>query len=308
MPGGVITTGLHPKALWPGVKLWWGNKYDEHPVGWTDLVDTGTDERAYVEIVQDTGFGLGAVKNQGQGMLYDANVQGFVTRLVHVTYALGYMVSWEELNDDKYEEVSRIRSAANAFSMRQTKEQVVAALYNNAFSALRTGADGVSLCNTVHPTQFGGTFANKPTVDADLSEASLEDAIISLMGFTNDRGLFISCMPRKLIVPRQEWFNATRILKSVLQNDTANNAVNAIRATNAIPEGVAVNYYLTSPHAWFLRTNISKEQGGLALWQRTPIMFDTDNDFDTKNAKAASIERYSVGWSEPRCIFGVNGP
>lgn len=304
----VITSGLHPKAQWPGVKLWWGNKYDEHPTQWTDLVDSDTDSRKYVEIVQDTGFGLASVKPEGNGITYDYNVQGFVTRLTHVTYALGYIVTMEELQDNLYEEVSRVRAAANAFSMRQTKEQVVAAIYNRAFTPGFVGGDGVTLCNTAHPTQFGGTFANKPTVDADLSEASLEDAVISLMGFTNDRGLFISCMPRKLIVHRAEWFNATRILKSVLQNDTANNAINAIKATGAIPEGVAVNTYLTASRAWFLRTNIPKEAGGLCLYQRMEKQFDQDNDFDTKNAKAAAIERYSVGWGDPRCIYGVNGP
>lgn len=308
MPGGVITTGLHPKALWPGVKLWWGNKYDEHPPEWPDLVDFDTDDRAYVEIVQDTGFGLGAVKDQGKTLQYDTNVQGFVTRLVHVTYALGYIVTWEELRDNLYESVSKIRASANAFSMRQTKEQIVAAIYNRAFNSTFKGADTKALCATDHPTMFGGTFANKPTTDADLSEASLEDAVIALMGFTNDRGMFISCMPRKLIVARQEWFNANRILKSVYQNDTANNAINALKVTGAIPEGIAVNHYLTSAHAWFLRTNISKERGGLCLYQREEIMFDTDNDFDTKNAKAASIERYSVGWGDPRTIYGVNGP
>lgn len=304
----VINSGLHPKAMWPGVKLWWGNKYDEHPTEYTDLVDVATDDRKYVEIVQDTGFGLASVKAEGGGITYDYNVQGFVTRATHVTYALGYIVTWEELQDNLYEQVSRARAAANAFSMRQTKEQVVAAIYNRAFNATYVGADNKSLCATDHPTQFGGTYANKPTVDADLSEASLEDAVIALMGFTNDRGLFISCMPRKLIVHRSEWFNATRILKSVLQNDSANNAVNALRATNAIPEGVAVNHYLTASRAWFLRTNIPKESGGLCLYQRQEIMFDQDNDFDTKNAKAASIERYSVVWADPRCIYGVNGP
>lgn len=304
----VITSGLHPKAMWPGVKHWWGNKYNKHPTEWSDLVDTDTDSRKYVELVQDTGFGLGAVKPEGNGIVYDYNIQGFTTRLTHVTYALGYMVTMEELQDNLYEEVSRIRSAANAFSMRQTKENVVAAIYNRAFTAGFVGGDGVTLCNTAHPTQFGGTYANKPTVDADLSEASLEDAVIAIMGFQNDRGLLISVMPRKLLVARAEWFNATRILKSVLQNDTANNAINALRVTNSIPEGVAVNHYLTSPRAWFLRTNIPKEAGGLCLYQRMGIEFDQDNDFDTKNAKAASVERYSVGWGDPRCVYGVNGP
>lgn len=304
----VITTGLHPKALWPGVKLWWGNKYNEYPAEWPDLVDKSTDSRAYVELVQDTGFGLASTKTQGGGIAYDYNVQGAVTRLVHVTYALGYIVTWEERNDNLYEAVSRVRASANAFSMRQTKENIVAALYNRAFTAAYAGGDGVALCSTSHPLRFGGTGSNRPSTDADLSEASLEDAIISLMGFTNDRGLLISCMPRKLLVARQEWFNATRILKSVLQNDTANNAVNAIRATNAIPEGVAINHYFTAPRAWFLRTNIPSEAGGLTLYQREEIMFDTDNDFDTKNAKAASIERYSAGWGDWRTLYGVNGP
>lgn len=306
MAGGVITTGAHPKALWPGVKLWWGNKYAEHPQEWTDLVDSSTDSRAYVEIVQDTGFGLAAVKPQGQSLQYDSNVQGFTTRLTHVTYALGYIVTWEELRDNLYPEVSGIRSAANAFSMRQTKEQVVAAIYNRAFNPTYVGADGVSLCSTAHPLQFGGTGSNKPAVDTDLSEISLEDACIALMGFTNDRGMFISCMPRKLIVTRNDWFNATRILKSLQQNDTGNNAINALRATNAIPEGCSMNHYLTSTGAWYLRTNITKEMGGLCLYQREPIMFDTDNDFDTKNAKAASMERYSVGWAEWRCLYAIN--
>jgi hypothetical protein len=308
MAGGVITTGAHPKALWPGVKHWWGNKYNEHPLEWKFLVDEDTDTRNYVEIVQDTGFGLAAVKPQGQSLGYDSNVQGFTTRLVHVTYGLGYIVTWEEMQDNLYEEVSRIRAAANAFSMRQTKEQVVAAIYNRAFNGTYVGGDGKSLCATDHPTIIGGTFANKPTTDADLSEASLEDAVVSIMGYQNDRGLFISVMPRALIVPRQEWFNANRILKSIYQSGSANNDINALRATNAVPEGIHVNHYLTAQHAWFLRTNISKEMGGLCLYQRSPVMFDQDNDFDTKNAKAASMERYSVGWGEPRCIYGVNGP
>jgi hypothetical protein len=306
MAGGIITTASHPKALWPGVKGWWGNKYNEVPTQWTDLVDQDTDSRAYVEMVQDTGFGLASVKSQGGSIVYDANIQGFVMRAVHVTYGLGYIVTLEELQDNLYEEVSMKRAAANAFSMRQTKENVVAAIYNRAFNSTYVGPDGKSLCATDHPTQYGGTFANKPSVDTDLSEVSLEDACIALMGFTNDRGLLISVQPRKLIVPRQELFNATRILKSTLQNDTANNAVNALKVLNMIPEGVAVNQYLTSGGAWYLRTNIPKEAGGLCLYQRMAVSFDQDNDFDTKNAKAASIERYSVAWGDPRCLYGVN--
>lgn len=308
MAGGIITTGAHPKALWPGVKAWWGNAYDEFPVEYTDLVDIETDTRNYVEVVEDTGFTLGAVKAQGASVVYDANTQGFTMRAVHVTYGLGYIVTMEELQDNQYESVSKIRAPANAFSMRQTKENIVANIYNRAFNGTYLGPDGKSLCATDHPLQGGGTLANKPTVDADLSEASLEDAIIDLHGFVNAKGLRVSVMPRKLIVPRQELFNANRILKSTQQPGNANNDINAIRVLNAIPEGVAMNHYLTSPHAWFLRTNVTGGGRGLTLFQRMPIEFDQDNDFDTKNAKAASIERYSVAWADFRCIYGVNGP
>ncbi len=307
MAGGISTTGAHPKALWPGVKEWWGNAYNEFPTEWTDLVDVETDTRNYVEVVEDTGFTLGAVKAQGGSIQYDSNIQGFTMRATHVTYALGYIVTMEELQDNQYEQVSRIRAPANAFSMRQTKENIVANMYNRAFNGTYLGPDGVALCATNHPLQGGGTLANKPTVDADLSEASLEDAIIDIHGFVNAKGLRISVMPQKLVVPRQEWFNANRILKSVLQPGTANNDINAVRATNSIPGGIVMNHYLTSPHAWFLRTNIGNGRG-LTLYQRMPLQFDQDNDFDTKNAKAASIERYSVAWADFRALYGVNGP
>jgi len=142
-------------------------------------------------------------------------------------------------------------------------------------------------------------------VSVDLSETSLEDATIAIMGFQNDRGLLINVMPRSLIVARQEWYNANRILKSVFQSGTANNDINVLKATNAIPEGIVMNHYLTSPHAWFLRTNV---KNGLQYFERTAISFDMDNDFDTMNAKAKGYERYSFGWTDPRCIYGVNGP
>jgi hypothetical protein len=178
-------------------------------------------------------------------------------------------------------------------------------VYNRAFNGTYLGGDAVSLCSTAHPNTTGGTWANRPTVDVDLSEASLEDAIITLMGFTNDRGLLINVMPRSLIIARNEWFNANRILKSVYQPGTANNDINVLKATNALPEGIKLNHYLTSPHAWFLRTNI---QNGMKYYERAGIQFDQDNDFDTMNAKAKGYERYSFGWSDPRAIYGVNGP
>ena len=302
---GIITTASHPKALWPGIKAWWGQVYDEHPEEYSKLFDSETSSQNYEEDVQLTGFGLAPRKSEGSGVAYDSEVQGFTTRYTHVAYALGYIVTKEELDDNLYEQVSRRRAAALAMSFRQTKENVGANIYNRAFSGSYTGGDGVALAATNYPNVSGGTFANKPTVDADLSEASLEDAMIAVMGFQNDRGLLINVMPKSLIVARQNWYNANRILKSVYTPSSANNAVNVLVATNALPEGIVMNHYLTSPNAWFLRTNI---QNGMKYYSRVGIQFDQDNDFDTMNAKAKGYERYSFGWTDPRAIYGVNGP
>ena len=302
---GIITTASHPKALWPGIKAWWGQVYDEHPEEYSKLFDSDTSSQNYEEDVQLTGFGLAPRKSEGSGVQYDSEIQGFTTRYTHIAYALGYIVTKEELDDNLYEQVSRRRAAALAMSFRQTKENVGANIYNRAFNGNYTGGDGVSLCATNHPNVSGGTFANKPTVDADLSEASLEDAMIAVMGFQNDRGLLINVMPKSLVVARQNWYNANRILKSVYTPSSANNAVNVLVATNALPEGIVMNHYLTSPNAWFLRTNI---QNGMKYYSRVGIQFDQDNDFDTMNAKAKGYERYSFGWTDPRAIYGVNGP
>lgn len=302
---GIITTASHPKALWPGIKAWWGQVYDEHPEEYSKLFDSDTSRQNYEEDVQLTGFGLAPVKPEGSGVAYDSEIQGFTTRYTHVAYALGYIVTKEELDDNLYEQVSRRRAAALAMSFRQTKENIGANIYNRAFNATYLGGDGVQLCSTAHPNTSGGTFANTPTVAADLSEASLEDALTALMGFQNDRGLLINVMPRSLIVARQNWWNANRILKSAYTPSTANNAVNVLVATNALPEGIVMNHYLTSPNAWFVRTNI---QNGLKYYSRVGIQFDQDNDFDTMNAKAKGYERYSFGWTDPRAIYGVNGP
>lgn len=302
---GIITTASHPKALWPGIKAWWGQVYDEHKEEYSQLFDSDTSSMNYEEDVQLTGFGLAPVKSEGSGVAYDSEIQGFTTRYTHVAYALGYIVTKEELDDNLYEQVSRRRSAALAMSFRQTKENIGANIYNRAFNGTYLGGDGVALCSTAHPNTSGGSFANKPAVDADLSEASLEDALTAIMGFQNDRGLLINVMPRSLIVARQNWWNSNRIMKSVYTPTTANNAVNVLVATNALPEGIVMNHYLTSPNAWFVRTNI---QNGLKYYSRVGIQFDQDNDFDTMNAKAKGYERYSFGWTDPRAIYGVNGP
>lgn len=304
---GVITTASHPKALWPGIKQWWGQVYDEHPIEYTDLFDTETSSQNYEEDVQLTGFGLVPIKSEGSGVNYDNEIQGFTTRYTHIAYAMGYIVTKEELDDNLYETVSKKRSGALAMSFRQTKENIAANVYNRAFNSTYTGGDGVALCSTAHPNTTGGTWANKPSVDVDVSEASIEDACISIMGLQNDRGLLISVMPKTIHIARNEVFNIQRILQSKYQTGNSNNDINVVSSGNYIPGGFKVNHYFSSPHAWFIRNTIPGNTG-LKYYERVGIQFDQDNDFDTMNVKAKGYERYSFGWSDPRAIWGVNGP
>ncbi len=299
----VITTGAHPKALWPGVHAWWGRSYSEHVEEYRDLFDMATSEKAYEEDVEITGFGLAPVKNEGTATSYDTESQGAVTRYTNIAYALGYIVTYEELRDNLYEAVSKRRAKALAFSMRQTKENVCANVYNRAFTSGYTGGDGVVMCSASHPT-VSGNQSNLLTTAADLSEAAIEDMTIQIMQTTNSRGLRISVLPQSLHIPPQYWYEANRILKSVLQNDTSNNAVNVLKSTNALPKGIKMNHYFSSATAWFIRTNAPN---GTMYFEREPVSFDQDNDFDTKNAKAACYERYSVGWTDWRGVFGTPG-
>lgn len=303
---GVINTGTHPKLLWPGIHAIWGQVYNTHPAEYTDLFEVRSSGQAYEQDVQVTGFGLAPVKPQGQSVQYDGEQQGAVTTYAHIAYGLGYIVTKEEIDDNLYKQVAQRRAKANAFSMNQTIENVGAFLYNNAFvDTYYTTPDGQPLISAVHENATGGTFSNKLTPGADLSEASLEDLNIQLMRATNDRGLRISVMAESLHVAPDEWYNANRILKSVLQSGTGNNDINVLKATNAFPKGIKVNHYFTAPSSWFVRTNV---MNGMTMFWRAKPSFDQDNDFDTKNAKAASYCRFSVGATDPRGIYGSEGP
>jgi len=303
---GVINTGSHPKLLWPGVHATWGQIYSQHPTEYTDLYEVLNSNRAYEQDVQITGFGLAPVKGQGASVSYDSEMQGWVTTYAHVAYGLGYIVTYEELQDNQYKEVATRRAKANAFSMNQTLENVAAFLYNNAFSTTYfTTPDNLALISSAHVNPSGGTFSNALTPGADLSEAALEDICIQIMQATQDRGLRISVMPQSLHIASSEWFNANRILKSVLQSGTGNNDINVLKATNAFPKGIKMNHYFTNPNSWFVRTNIPN---GMQFFWRNKPSFDQDNDFDTKNAKAASYMRFSVGCTDPRGIYGSNPP
>lgn len=305
MPGGAINTGSHPKLLWPGVKATWGQIYNQHAKEYPDLYDIGDSDRAYEEMVQITPFGLAAVKTEGGSGTYDSEIQGAVQRFTHIAYSLGYIVTHEELMDNQYPIVATRRAKANAFSIQQTVETVAALIYNNPTATTYfTFGDSLALLSAVHVNATGGTFSNILSPAADLSEASLEDLTIQVMGFQDDRGNYINIMPKSLIVPRQEWYNANRILKSVLQPDTVSNNINVLKATNVFPEGIKMNHYLTDADAWFIRTNCP--EGMQMLWREQPD-FAQDNDFDTKNAKALTYMRFSVGGTDPRGIVGSIG-
>ncbi len=306
MAGGVITTGAHPKALWPGVHAFWGQTYAEHMVEYTDLYEIMTSSQAYEEDVQITGFGLAPVKAEGAALQYDYEVQGPVQRYVHIAYALGYKVTLEEQKDNLYEQVSMRRVKANAFSIAQTIENIGAAPFNDAFTGnVFQFATGTFLCSASQVNTTGGTFSNALTPGADLTEASLEDICIQAMGLQTDRGLLVNILPVSLHIARQEWFNANRIMKSVDQPGNANNDPNILKMTNAFPGGIKMNHYFTAPHAWFVRTNC---QNGMQWFWRDQPEFDQDNDYDTKNLKAATYFRASCGATDPRAILGSNGP
>jgi hypothetical protein len=301
---GPISRSNFAKALWPGVNSWYGKAYDEHQVEYSQLFDSYNSNKAYEEDVGISSFGLAQTKNEGGSIVYDEENQAFLTRYAHVVYGLGFIVTREMFEDDLYSIVAQRRARALAFSMRQTKEIVGANVYNRAFDPTLTGGDGVSMINDAHPNWAGGTWSNTLAVAADLSEASLEQACIDIMKYTNDRGLKISAMPESLIVPPDLVFEAERILMSPYRVGTANNDINALKQMGKFPKGIIVNHYLTDENAWFLRTNTPD---GMKLFERRAMQFTIDNDFDTENAKFKSTERYSFGWTDPRAIYGSPG-
>lgn len=298
----VITTGSHPKALWPGVYAWFGAKYDEHPKEYTRLFDIKSSSKNYEELVEQTGFGLAPVKAEGSSTAYDSHAQGATSRGTNVAYSLGYIVTREELADNLYTEVSMQRAASLAFSMAQTRENVGANVYNRAFNSSYTGGDGKELCATDH-SSLAGNQSNELATAADLSEASLEDLTIQIMDAVNSKGLKISLQPKSLIIPTALVYDAQRILKSVQRSGTADNDINALNSLNVIPE-VVVNHYLTDSDAWFIRTNAPS---GLCWFDREPVQFTKDEDFDTDNAKAKAYMRFVAFWGDWRGVYGTPG-
>ena len=304
---GVITTNNFAKDLIPGVKTWFGQKYKEYPIEYLDIFEKMNSTRAFEEEVGVTGFGLAAIKNEGTGIAYDEQEQGFVSRYTHVTYGLGFIITREMYEDGIAVTVALRRANSLAFSIRQTKEIVGANILNRAFTASYTmgsNSDGKELCATDHPNKAGGTWSNELATPADLSEAALEQACIDIAGFTTDRGLTIAIRPKALIIPQALEFDAYRILESIGQSGTANNDINALRSSGKFPQGIIVNHYLTDTDAWFIKTDCPD---GLKYMERRADSFGTENDFDTENAKFKATFRGSFGWSDPRGIFGSPG-
>jgi hypothetical protein len=299
----VINSSSFAKALWPGINTWYGKEYAEYPVEWDKLVDKDTSRRAFEEDVGVSSSGLAIVKPEGSPITYDSERQGFITRYNHVVYALGFVITREMMEDDLYDIVGQRKAQGLAYSMRQTKEVVVANLYNRAFNTSFTFGDGKAMCVSDHPNVAGGTWSNILATAADISEAALEQASIDIQGFTNDRGLLIAARPKCLVITPSQEFEVKRILGSSSRVNTANNDLNALKTMGIIPE-VVVNHYLTDSDAWFIRTSV---KNGPKLYERRGDEFGMDNDFDTENAKFKATARYSVGITDPRGIYGTPG-
>lgn len=298
----VITTGSHPKALWPGVYAWFGAKYDEHAQQYTKLFDVKTSNKNYEELVEQTGFGLAPVKAEGSSTVYDSHAQGAVSRGTNKAYSLGYIVTREEKADNLYAEVSMQRAASLAFSMAQTRENVGANVYNRVITSGYTGGDGIVLGSVSHPS-LAGNQSNILATAADLSESSLEDLTVNILDAKNSKGLKISLQPKCLIVPTALIYDAQRILQSTLRSSSANNDINALKSMSVIPD-VFVNNYLTDADAWFIRTNAPN---GMCWFDREPVQFSKDEDFDTDNAKAKAYMRFVPFWGDWRGLYSSSG-
>lgn len=298
-----ITTGSHPKALWPGVESFFGMKYNEHPMEWPALFEVKSSSKQREEQVESTSFGLAPIKGQAGSVHYDSHTQGGTATYIHVAYGLGYIVTHEELADNLYKSKSFNRSEALAFSGRQTEETVGANVLNRAFNASYTGADGSALVVSDHTTPVGNQ-ANLLSTASDFNEGALEDMLIDIFNAQNSRGRKIALRGMKLCIPTALAFEAERVLASALQSGTANNDINAVRSMGLLPQGAAMNHYFTDPDAWFIKTDAPT---GLTRFNREAVSFTQDNDFDTMNAKAKMYIRFSVKWGDWRTIYASPG-
>lgn len=292
------------KELEPGLNALFGMEYGRYENQHSEIYTTESSDRAFEEEVMLSGFGAAPVKQEGSGVSFDDANESFTARYNHETIALAFAITEEAVEDNLYDRISARYTRALARSMAHTKQVKAAAVLNNAFDSTVTGGDGKELCATDHPLINGGTFANEPSVAADLNETSLEDALISIAGFVDERGLKIALRGTKLIIPRQLQFTAERLMSSVLRSATSDNDVNAIRSMGMLPQGYTVNDFLTDTDAFFIMTDTPR---GFLHFERTPLSTNMEADFDTGNMRYKARERYSFGFSDPRCVFGSPG-
>ena len=290
------------KELLPGLNALFGLEYARYGEEHKEIYETETSERSFEEETKLSGFSAAPVKNEGSAIAYDNAQEAWTTRYNHETIALGFSITEEAIEDNLYDSLSARYTKGLARAMAYTKQVKAAAVLNNGFNNAYTGGDGVSLFSSAHPLVNGGTNANAPSTPADLNETALENAVIQIAAWTDERGLLIAAKPKKLIVPPSLMFVATRLLETELRVGTNNNDINAIKNNGAVPEGYTVNHFLTAPNAWFLTTDVPN---GLKHFVRTPLQNSMDGDFDTGNVRYKARERYSFGWSDPLGVYGT---
>ncbi len=291
------------KELLPGLNALFGLEYQKYEDEHAEIYDVENSERSFEEEVKLSGFGAAPIKQEGSAISYDTAQESFTARYNHETIAMGFSITEEAMEDNLYDSLSARYTKALARAMAYTKQTKAASLLNTGFDSFTSG-DGEYLFDTDHPTVSGGTNANRPTTGADLNETSLEQAVIDIAAFKDERGLLIAARPRKLIIPPALMFVATRILQSELRVGSADNDLNALRSNGSIPEGYSVNHYLTDADAFFLTTDVPN---GMKMFVRTPMSTAMDGDFNTGNVRYKARERYSFGVSDPLGMYGSPG-
>ena len=291
------------KELEPGLNALFGLEYQNYENQHTEIFDTETSDRAFEEEVMLTGFANASVKAEGSAVSFDSANESFTSRYTHETIALAFSITEEAIEDNLYDSIAKRYTKALARSMANTKQIKAANVLNNAFSSGSAGGDGKELCATDHPTQ-SGTFSNELATSADLNETSLEQAMIDIAAFTDERGLKIAARGVKMIIPSELQFTAERLMKTANRTGTADNDINAIVSKGMISGGYVVNNYLTDTDAFFIKTDVPN---GLKMFQRAALKTAMEGDFDTGNVRYKARERYSFGFSDPRGIFGSPG-
>jgi hypothetical protein len=292
------------KELLPGLNALFGLEYARYGEEHKEIYETETSERSFEEETKLSGFSAAPVKNEGQAIAYDNAQEAWTARYNHETIALGFSLTEEAIEDNLYDSLSARYTKGLARAMAYTKQVKAAAVLNNGFSAAYTGGDGVALFSTAHPLVSGGTNSNRPATGADLNETSLENAVIQIAAWTDERGLLIAAKPKKLIVPPSLQFVATRLLETSLRVGTTDNDINALKNNGSIPEGYTQNHFLTDTNGWYLTTDVPN---GMKHFVRTPLANSMDGDFDTGNVRYKSRERYSFGWSDPLGMYASPG-